>query len=38
MSAVCLWRFSDGKLVEYWAGEDMVGMLQQLDMELKPKE
>jgi len=38
MSAICLWRFSDGKLVEYWADGDMMGLMMQLGMELKPKE
>ncbi len=38
MSAICLWRFSNGKLVEYWADADIMGLMQQLDMELKPKE
>ena len=38
MSAICLWRFSNGKLVEYWSDADMLGLMQQLDMVLKPKE
>ena len=38
MSAICLWRFKDGKLVEYRADGDMLGMMMQLGMELKPKE
>jgi steroid delta-isomerase-like uncharacterized protein len=38
MSAICLWRFRDGKLVEYRADGDMLGMMMQLGMELKPKE
>jgi predicted ester cyclase len=37
MSAICLWRFKDGKLVEYRADGDMLGMMTQLGMELKPK-
>ncbi len=35
-SAVCLWRFVDGKLAEYWTDADIVGLYQQLGMELKP--
>ncbi len=38
MSAICLWRFKDGKLVEYRADGDMLGMMMQLGMELLPKE
>jgi len=38
MSAICLWRFKGGKLVEYRADGDMLGMMMQLGMELKPKE
>ncbi len=38
MSAICLWRFKDSKLVEYRADGDMLGMMMQLGMELKPKE
>jgi len=38
MSAICLWRFSEGNLVEYRADGDMLGMMMQLGMELKPKE
>jgi predicted ester cyclase len=38
MSAICLWRFKGGKYVEYRADGDMLGMMMQLGMELKPKE
>lgn len=34
--AVCLWRFADGKLVEYWADADLLGLFHQLGMELGP--
>lgn len=34
--AVCLWRFADGKLVEYRADADLLGLFQQLGMELSP--
>ncbi len=37
-SAVCLFRFADGKFVEYRADADIVGLYEQLGMELKPKE
>ena len=33
-----IWRFADGKLVEYWSNIDTLGMMMQLGMELKPKE
>lgn len=36
-SAICIWRFSDGKLVEYWSDGDILGLMQQLGMELTPK-
>ena len=32
-SAVCLWRFADGKLVEYRVDADLVGLNQQLGMD-----
>ena len=38
LSAICMWRFSNGKIVEYWADSDMLGMMQQLGMELQMKE
>jgi predicted ester cyclase len=37
-SAICIWRFSDGKLAEYWSDGDILGLMMQLGMELKPKE
>jgi len=33
---VCLWRFSDGRLVEYWTDADILGLNEQLGMELTP--
>jgi predicted ester cyclase len=38
MSTICLWRISEGKIVEYWSDADIFGFMQQLGMELKPKE
>jgi steroid delta-isomerase-like uncharacterized protein len=38
MSAIIIHRFADGKIVEDWAEYDFGGQLQQLGMELKPKE
>ena len=32
-SAVCLWRFADGKLIEYRADADLLGLNQQLSMD-----
>jgi predicted ester cyclase len=37
-SAICMWKFIDGKLVEYWVDADILGLMQQLGMELKMKE
>ncbi len=37
-SAICLWRFVDGKLAEYRTDADMVGLYQQLGMALEPAE
>jgi len=37
-SAICIWRFSDGRLAEYWSDGDILGLMMQLGMELKPKE
>ena len=31
-------RFEDGKIAEAWAVEDILGLLMQLGMELKPKD
>jgi len=33
-----IWSFADGKLAEYWTNIDSLGLMQQLGMELKPKE
>ena len=38
MSIIGIWRFSNGKVVEFWADMDILGMMQELGMELKPKE
>jgi len=32
-SCVCLWRFADGKLVEYRVDADLLGLNQQLGMD-----
>ena len=37
-SSICMWKFSNGKLVEYWADGDILGLMQQLGMELQMKE
>lgn len=37
-SAVAIFRFSNGKFAEFWADADLLGLYQQLGMELKPKE
>ena len=37
-SAICMWKFSDGKLVEYWSDGDILGLMQQLGMELQMKD
>ena len=37
-SAICIWRFYDGKLAEYWSDGDILGLMQKLGMELKPRE
>ncbi|MFQ5825576.1 MAG: ester cyclase [bacterium] len=37
-SAVAIYRFSNGKLAEFWVDADLLGLYQQLGMELKPKE
>jgi predicted ester cyclase len=34
MSAICVWRFSNGKLEEYWADADILGLIRQLGIEL----
>ena len=38
MPAMHLIRIVDGKIKEWWAIEDNLGLMQQLGMELKPKE
>ncbi len=38
MSTICLWRIFEGKIVEYWSDADILGLMMQLGMELKPKE
>ncbi len=35
---IIIWRLEDGKIVELREEGDMLGMMQQLGMELKPKE
>jgi predicted ester cyclase len=37
-NCTCLWRFVDGKLVEYRTDADLLGMNEQLGMELTPKD
>ncbi len=37
-SGILISRIEDGKVVEQWEEFDMLGMMQQLGMELKPKE
>jgi steroid delta-isomerase-like uncharacterized protein len=37
-TAIGIFRIKDGKIVEGWIEQDYVGMMQQLGMELKPKE
>ena len=38
VTVIGIWSFADGKLAEYWTNIDMLGLMQQLGMELKPKE
>jgi predicted ester cyclase len=38
LSGICIWRITEGKLVEYWTDADILGLMQQLGMELKLKE
>jgi steroid delta-isomerase-like uncharacterized protein len=38
VGCIVIYRLQDGKIVEEWAEEDMLGMMMQLGMELKPKE
>jgi steroid delta-isomerase-like uncharacterized protein len=35
--AIHIMRFSDGRIREWWALEDNLGLMQQLGMELRPK-
>ena len=37
-SAIEIFRFSDDKVADFWADADLIGLYQQLGMELKPKE
>jgi steroid delta-isomerase-like uncharacterized protein len=37
-SQVIIWRITDGKITEAWEVVDMLSLMQQLGMELKPKE
>ena len=37
-SQVIIWRITDGKIAEAWEVVDMLGLMQQLGMELKPNE
>lgn len=37
-SAIEIFRFSDDKVADFWADADLLGLYQQLGMELKPKE
>ncbi len=37
-TAIGIFRIKDGKMVECWIEQDYAGMMQQLGMELKPKE
>jgi len=38
VSSILLWRLKDGKIIEEREEADMLGLMQQLGMELKPKE
>jgi predicted ester cyclase len=38
VAAVAIVRFSDGQMVECWEEPDNLGMMQQLGLELVPKE
>ncbi|MFC2169937.1 ester cyclase [Acidobacteriota bacterium] len=37
-SALTIFRFEDGKIIEIREQPDLLGLMQQLGMELKPKE
>jgi predicted ester cyclase len=34
-SAICIWRWENDKLVEYWSDTDMAGLYEQLGMVLR---
>ena len=36
-SGIEIFRFSEGKLAEFWSDADILSLMQQLGMELKPK-
>jgi steroid delta-isomerase-like uncharacterized protein len=38
ISGIDIWRFENGKVVEVRSDNDMLGIMMQLGMELKPKE
>ena len=38
MTGITFCHYAGGKMLEAWANTDALGMLQQLGMELKPKE
>ena len=38
ISGIDIWRFENGKVVEVRSDNDMLGLMQQLGMELRPKE
>ena len=38
VGAIIIYRIKNGKIVEAWEDMDMLGLMQQLGMELKPKE
>ena len=37
-SGIEIFRFSEGKLAEFWSDADILGLMQQLGMEFKQKE
>jgi len=37
-TAIAVYKFKEGKCVEMWVDADILGMMMQLGMELKPKE
>ncbi len=37
-SAMAIYQFKDGKIIKEWIEADVQGLMQQLGMELKPKE